>query len=79
VSGGARDASDGTWRYHLSDTTDRRVQCGRVAGKTGHMDVLRYAADHCRDACEPGTTERGLLERFAETGDQTNSGENHEQ
>jgi hypothetical protein len=59
----------GTWRYNLSDPSDRRVQYGRVAGKAGHMDVLRYAADRCRDAYAPGTTERGLLEQFAESGD----------
>jgi hypothetical protein len=57
----------GTWRYNLSDAADRRIQCGRIAGKTDHMDVLRYAADRCRDAYEPGTTERGLLEQFAES------------
>jgi hypothetical protein len=38
----------GTWRYNLGDTTNRGVQYGRVAGKTGHMGVLRYAADRCR-------------------------------
>ena len=71
----------GTWRYNLSDAADRRIQCGRIAGKTDHMDVLRYAADRCRDAYEPGTTERGLLEQFAEScGVQhTNPEENHEQ
>ena len=60
----------GTWRYNLSDPADRRIQYGRVAGKTDYMDVLRYAADRCRDAYEPGTIERGLLEQFA-AGDMT--------
>ena len=55
----------GTWRYNLRDGTDRRVQYGRVAGMTGHMDVLRYAADVCAARYEPGTIERGLLEQFA--------------
>ncbi len=58
----------GTWRYNLADGKDNRIQYGRVAGKTGYMDVLRYAAGICRDAYEPGTIERGLLEQFAETG-----------
>jgi len=30
------------------------------------MKVLRYAAGVCKDAFEPGTTERGLLEQFAD-------------
>jgi hypothetical protein len=58
----------GTWRYNLADGTDNRIQYGRIAGKNNHMDVLRYAAGICRDAYQPGTTERGLLEQFAETG-----------
>jgi hypothetical protein len=44
----------GTWRYNLADGKDNRIQYGRVAGKTNHMDVLRYAAGICRDAYEPG-------------------------
>jgi hypothetical protein len=59
----------GTWRYNLGDGKNSRIQYGRVAGITGHMDVLRYAAGICRDAYEPGTIERGLLEQFAETGE----------
>jgi hypothetical protein len=59
----------GTWRYSLSDGKEHRIQYGRIAGKTDHMDVLRYAAGICRDAYAPGTTERGLLEQFAESGD----------
>jgi hypothetical protein len=59
----------GTWRYNLSDSADRRIQYGRVAGMTSYMDVLRYAAGICRDAYEPGTIERGLLEQFAESGE----------
>ena len=58
----------GTWRYNLADGKDNRIQYGRIAGKNNHMDVLRYAAGICRDAYQPGTTERGLLEQFAETG-----------
>jgi len=56
----------GTWRYNLGDGTNSRIQYGRVAGISGHMDVLRYAAGVCKDAFEPGTTERGLLEQFAD-------------
>jgi hypothetical protein len=56
----------GTWRYNLGDSTNSRIQYGRVAGIGGHLDVLKYAAGICRDAYEPGTTERGLLEQFAE-------------
>jgi hypothetical protein len=33
---------------------------------TGHMDVLRYAAGICAAGYKPGTTERGLLEQFAD-------------
>lgn len=55
----------GTWRYNLGDSTEKRVGYGRVAGKTDYRDVLRYVADKCKDAYEPGTTERGLLEQFA--------------
>jgi hypothetical protein len=58
----------GTWRYNLADGKENRIQYGRVAGKTDYMDVLLYAAGICRDAYEPGTTERGLLEQFASTG-----------
>jgi hypothetical protein len=35
----------------------------------GHMEALRYAARVCAVGFDPGTTERGLLEQFAETGD----------
>jgi hypothetical protein len=59
----------GTWRYNLSDPNDRRIQYGRVAGKASYLDVLRYAADRCRDAYAPGTIERGLLEQFAASGE----------
>ena len=58
-----------TWRYNLGDGTSSRIQYGRVVGKIGHMDVLRYAAGMCRDAYKPGTIERGLLEQFAESSD----------
>src|ERR1700722_19053085 len=59
----------GTWRYNLADGKDNRIQYGLVAGETDHKDVLRYAAGICRDAYEPGTIERGLLEQFAGTGE----------
>jgi hypothetical protein len=55
----------GTWRYSLGDGTDSRVQYGRVAGMTDHMDVLRNGAGICAAGYEPGTIERGLLEQFA--------------
>ena len=58
----------GTWRYNLGDSTNSRIQYGRVAGIGGHLDVLKYAAGICRDAYEPGTTERGLLEQFSADG-----------
>jgi hypothetical protein len=60
----------GTWRYNLGDGTNSRIQYGRVAGMTDHVDVLRYAAAICRDAYAPGTVERGLLEQFAESGEE---------
>jgi hypothetical protein len=50
----------GIWQYN-------RAGCGRIAGKTGHMDVLRYAAGICAADHQPGTLERGLLEQFAAT------------
>jgi hypothetical protein len=53
----------GTWRYNPGDGANSRIQYGRIAGKTDHMDVLKYAAGICRDAYAPGTTERGLLEQ----------------
>ena len=58
----------GTWRYNLGDSTNGRIQYGRVAGISAHLDVLRYATGICRDAYEPGTTERGLLEQFSADG-----------
>jgi NAD(P)-dependent dehydrogenase (short-subunit alcohol dehydrogenase family) len=54
-----------TWRYNLTDGPDHRAASGRVAGRAGHMDVLRYAAGICAASYQPGTTERGLLEQFA--------------
>ena len=55
----------GTWRYNLNDGTDNRAATGRVAGLSGYMDVLRYAAGVCAAGYQPGTLERGLLEQFA--------------
>ena len=52
----------GTWQYNLNDGHDNR---GRIAGKAGHLDVLKYAAGICAAGYQPGTTERGLLEQFA--------------
>ncbi len=61
--------AQGTWRYNLSDRTGRHIQYGRITGMTSHIDVLRHAADICEHAYEPGTAERGLLKRFAESGE----------
>jgi hypothetical protein len=55
----------GTWRYNLNDGTANRAAYGRVAGKTSHLDVLRYAAGICAAGYQPGTAQRGLLEQFA--------------
>jgi hypothetical protein len=55
----------GTWRYNLHDGQHNRAAYGRVAGKAGHMDVLRYAAGICAAGYQLGTAERGLLEEFA--------------
>jgi hypothetical protein len=55
----------GTWQYNLNDGRDNRAARGRVAGKTDHLDVLRYAAGICAAGYQPGTIERGLLEQFA--------------
>jgi transcriptional regulator with XRE-family HTH domain len=40
---------------------------GRIAGKTDHLDVPRYAAGICAAGYHPGTVERGLPEQFAAT------------
>jgi hypothetical protein len=55
----------GIWQYNLNDRTNNRAGRGRIADKTGHMDVLRYAAGICAAGYQPGTIERGLLEQFA--------------
>jgi hypothetical protein len=55
----------GIWQYNLNDGTDNRAGRGRIAGKTGYIDVLRYAASVCAAGYQPGTIERGLLEHFA--------------
>jgi hypothetical protein len=55
----------GIWQYNLNDGTDNRAGRGRIAGKTSHLDVLRYAAGVCAAGYQPGTPERGLLEQFA--------------
>lgn len=57
----------GIWQYNLNDRTNNRTGRGRIADKTGHMDVLRYAAVICAAGYQPGTIERGLLEQFAAT------------
>ena len=57
----------GIWRYNLNAGTDNRAGRGRIAGKTGHMDMPRYAAGICAADYQPGTVERGLLEQFAAT------------
>lgn len=63
------DLVPGTWRYNLSDATDKRAHYGRVAAMAGHLDALQYVARICAAGYGPGTTERGLLEQFAETGE----------
>ena len=75
------DLVPGTWRYNLGDPTDKRAHYGRVAAMAGHIDALRYAARVCAAGYEPGTTERGLLEQFAETGEHqhTDPAANHNQ
>lgn len=55
----------GIWQYNVNDGTDNCAGRGRIAGKTGHLDVLRYAAGVCAAGYQPGTVERGLLEQFA--------------
>ena len=57
----------GIWQYNLNDGTDNRAGHGRVAGKTGHMDVLQCAAGICAAGYQPSTIERCLLEQFAAT------------
>jgi hypothetical protein len=43
----------GIWQYNLNDGTDNRAGRGRIAGKTDHLDVLRYAAGICAPATSP--------------------------
>jgi DNA-binding transcriptional MocR family regulator len=76
-----RRPAPGTWRYGLSNGMANRLQYGHVAGVTGHLDVLRYAAGVCAAGYQPGTIERGLLEQFAVTGqcEHTDPRESHEQ
>ena len=57
----------GIWQYNLNNGTDNRAGRGRTAGKTDHLEVLRYAAGICAAGYQPGTVERGLLEQFAAT------------
>jgi hypothetical protein len=57
----------GIWQYNLNDRTSNRAGRGCIADKTGHMDVLRYAAGICAAGYQPGTIERDLLEQFAAT------------
>ncbi len=57
----------GIWQYNLNDGTDNRAGRGRIAGKTDHLEVLRYAAGICTAGYQPGTVERGLLEQFVAT------------
>lgn len=57
----------GIWQYNFNDGTGNRAGRGRIAGKTDHLDVLRYAAGVCAAGYQPGTVERGLLEQFAAT------------
>jgi hypothetical protein len=72
------DPASGTWRYNFGDGMDNRAYYGRVAGMADHMDALRHAARVCAAGYEPRTTERGLLEQFAESGEHPPRG-NHEQ
>lgn len=60
-----QDPASGIWLYNLNDGTNNRAAHGRIAGRTGPMDVLRYAAGVCATGYQPGTAERGLLEQFA--------------
>ncbi len=58
----AREGSiPGIWQYNLNDGADNH------AGKTDHLEVLRYAAGICAAGYQPGTVERGLLEQFVAT------------
>jgi hypothetical protein len=46
----------GIGQYNLNDGTDNRAGCGRIAGKTDHLDVLRYGAGVCAAGYELGDT-----------------------
>ena len=56
------------WRYNLSELGERRMapaSYGRLFAPD-YMAALRRAAQLCLDGHKPGSTERGLLEAFAQ-------------
>jgi hypothetical protein len=59
------EESRNLWRYNLSETKNSRLAYGKII-VPGHMAALRRAAQICADGYQPGTTERGLLDTFAQ-------------
>jgi hypothetical protein len=57
--------SGNLWRYNLSERQQSRTGYGKII-VPDHMAALHRAAEICADGYEPGSTERGLLDAFAE-------------
>jgi hypothetical protein len=53
------------WRYNLSEGPHGRGGYGKII-VPDHMTALYRAAQICADGYPPGSTERGLLDTFAE-------------
>jgi hypothetical protein len=57
--------SGNLWRYNLSERQHSRTAYGKII-VPDHTTALRRAAVICADGYQPGSTERGLLDTFAE-------------
>jgi hypothetical protein len=57
--------SGNLWRYNLSEQKNNRLAYGKIV-VPGHMAALRRAAEICAGGYQPGSTERGLLDAFAQ-------------
>lgn len=62
-----KEEAERLWRYNVSGRGENRIAYGKVA-VPDHTTALRRTAEICAGAYPPGSTERGLLVRFAEDG-----------
>jgi hypothetical protein len=60
------EESANLWRYNLSEKNNSRLAYGKTI-TTDYMAALRRAAEICADGYQPGTIERGLLNRSRRT------------